>query len=123
MRTIEFIPNGDLFETTITLDAVIYSLRLKKLKRVDRWNIEIRDADGVLLAASIRAVQRLNMLEGRTADGLPPGDLKFISRQRSSNPVATENIGTDSILKYISDAENLIFSATAALTARGFTAK
>lgn len=105
--------NEDLFETTTTLDGVGYVLRFKRIARSDRWAMDIVNADGVLVAAGLRLVHKIDLTEGYVSRGVPGGAFRVIRITEEEGPVTTDALGNTSSLAYadLNDLEGIDFTS------------
>ncbi len=104
--------NESLFETTTTLDGVGHVLRFKRIARSDRWVMDIINADGVLVAAGLRLVHRIDLTEGYVSRGVPGGAFRVISITQEEGPVTTDALGSTASLAYadLNDLEGIEFT-------------
>jgi hypothetical protein len=85
---------------TITLDKVVYTLRIKQNDRTGRFFLDIMDENGLPLAMGIALVVSYNLLEEYHTIGLPPGDLFIMDTKEQNTEPDENNFGESVVLLY-----------------------
>ena len=104
-------PNGEPADLDVTLDGDAYTLRLRRNARADGWAIDILDADGTVVAASL-SLRSGWACQGqiRARPGIPPGLLIVVSADLADPSV--DDLGGSARLIYVTAAEAVTFTPT-----------
>jgi hypothetical protein len=90
------------YEFEVSLDGVIFRLRLKFNDRSQAWFLDLFDADGVALRSGIRLVSDWFPLRLFQGEGRPAGDLVVINLSPDARISAPDEdqLGQEVVLAY-----------------------
>lgn len=109
---------GPYVFASVELDGAQYTIEYRQSFRYDRITINIYDALGDLIAASIKLVAGANLLEPFSDERLPPGTLRVAQLPGNSVPTL-ETLGVEVWLIYFSaDEDALVLDFNDAITRR-----
>jgi hypothetical protein len=108
IRTINIAPGVPNSRQAVVLDGREYVLDLRWSQREERWYLDMRDANGVLLAGAVKLVSNWPILYRLRVPGsaLPPGELVVTDAREVPADPGLDELGDAVQLVYI-DAEDM----------------
>lgn len=103
---VTFTDTGN-YETTVTLDGVVFSLTLIFNSRDQHWYLNIEDETGVALRSGIKLTTANLVLFYWRAQSRPAGELLMVDPSGADREADFDAIGRDVFLSYI-DLESLL---------------
>lgn len=103
------------FSSPIALDGNTYQLELQWNRRYDRWHMSILTESAKPLASGIKLVPGANLLEGHSAEGIPPGELWAVSIDAANPDITRTTLGRTASLVYFPEAEIAAVDRAAAI--------
>lgn len=99
------VANSAHFQVGVELDRVSYQLRLRWNPRLEVWVLDVLDADGAQLAAGVRVVVNVPLLDRLGYEGLPAGTLIPIDTSDQDLDAAFGDLGRRVVLLYLTADE------------------
>ncbi len=93
------------YDYTILLEDVLYRFVLKYRDRLDRWYMDIYDADDNALLLGKKLSVNTPLLEIYQIAGLPPGEIALIDLSGDGPECGFEDLGVRCELVYILESE------------------
>lgn len=107
MILIPTISTGELFEYTfhVSLDNVVYRLRLSWNGRMDHWILSVYALDETPIVQGRMVVNGIDLLRGCVVEGRPPGQLFAVPTDRKQEHAGLTGLGSRVQLYYRPEAE------------------
>lgn len=103
IRFLSVLQGRPFFRERTVLDGREYVLDFRWSQRAERWWLDIRAANGDLLAGAIKLVLHqpvIRPLRGSAA-GLPPGELVVLDQRPTPAPPGLDDLGVTCLVAYV----------------------
>lgn len=99
-----------VYTQEVSLEGVIYLIKLVWTQRIDRWVASIYTQGGTAIVEGAVVNNMINLLRGSTVTGKPPGRLVALALDGVNTHAGLTDLGTRVGLCYYSEAEVLAAS-------------
>jgi len=104
LRQIPVITDNRNYEFRISLDNVFFTLAFRFNFRMNRWFMDVKDAEDIPLIVGVPLLQGSDLIERFKAATLPDGHFIMLNLEDETIEARAEDLGINSLLLYADTA-------------------